>query len=93
MSKEKKLDFFNFILDTKDKDLYVVIANSKGVIIYKPSDKKLKSISKIEAMKGSSVGYVIYTNNVPTYRVQTNATNGIGISAFCQRVFFADTKQ
>lgn len=93
LSKEKRLDFLNFILDAKDKDLYVVIANSKGTIIYKPNSKKLKSISKIEAKKGSGVGYTIYINNIPTYRIQTNATNGIGISPFCQRVFFVNTKQ
>lgn len=93
LSKEKKLDFLNFILDAKDKDLYVVIANSKGVVVYKPDSKKLKSVSKIKAKKISDVGYMIYIDNIPTYRIQTNATNGIGISAFCQRVFFADIKQ
>lgn len=93
LSKENKLNFFDFILDAKDKDLYVVIANSKGVVVYKPNDKKLKSISKINAKKESNVGYTIYIDNIPTYRIQTNATNGIGISPFCQRVFFVDTKQ
>jgi succinate dehydrogenase flavin-adding protein (antitoxin of CptAB toxin-antitoxin module) len=90
---ENKLNFLNFILDAKDKDLYVVIANSSGAVIYKANEKKVKSVSKIIAKKGSDVGYTIYIDNVPTYRVQTNATNGIGISPFCQRVFFVDTKQ
>ena len=93
LSKERKLDFLNFILDAKDKDLYVIIANSKGVVVYKPDSKKLRSDSKIKAKKISDVGYTIYIDNIPTYRIQTNATNGIGISAFCQRVFFADIKQ
>jgi len=93
LPKERKLDFLNFILDAKDKDLYVVIANSKGVIIYKANTKEIKSISEIKARKGSKVGYTIYIDKLPLYRIQTNATNGIGISPFCQRVFFIDSDQ
>ena len=91
LSKESKIKFLNFILDAKDENLYVIIVNSKGPIIYKPIEKDVKFAHKIEAKKDSGVGYTIYINNIPTYRIQTNATNGIGISAFCQRVFFADT--
>lgn len=92
LPKNKKIRFLNFILDAHDKNLYVVIVNSKGVIIYKPIEKEIKLGSCIEAKKDSGVGYTIYINGIPSYRVQTNATNGIGISAFCQRVFFADKK-
>lgn len=91
LSKKDKVKFLNFILDAQDEDLYVIIVNSRGVIIYKPTEKEVKLISRIEAKKDSGVGYTIYINNIPAYRIQTNATNGIGISAFCQRVFFADT--
>jgi len=91
LSKKDKVNFLNFILDAHDEDLYVIIVNSKGVIIYKPVEKEVKSIAKIEAKTDSKVGYTIYINDIPTYRIQTNATNGIGISPFCQRVFFADT--
>lgn len=90
LSKKDKTDFLNFILDAWDKNLYVIIVNSKGVIIYKPAEREVKLISDIKARKNSGVGYTIFINNIPTYRIQTNATNGIGISAFCQRVFFAD---
>ena len=89
--KKKKVKFLNFILDAYDKDLYVIIVNSKGVIIYKPLEKEVKINQKIEAKKSSKLGYTIYINKIPTYRIQTNATNGIGISAFCQRVFFSDS--
>ncbi|MDD3487844.1 MAG: hypothetical protein PHH35_00640 [Candidatus Pacebacteria bacterium] len=88
---EDKSKFLNFILDAQDEDLYVIIANSKGTVVYKPIEKEVKIAHLIEAKKDSGVGYTIYINNVPTYRIQTNATNGIGISAFCQRVFFVDT--
>lgn len=90
LSKMDKISFLNFILDAHDENLYVIIANSKGIIIYKPTEKEVRLLSNIKAKSNSSVGYTIYIDKIPTYRVQTNATNGIGISAFCQRVFFAD---
>jgi hypothetical protein len=91
LSKRDKVEFLNFILDVYDEDLYVIIVNFKGVIIYKPVEKEVKLISNIKAKKNSGVGYTIFINNIPTYRIQTNATNGIGISPFCQRAFFVDT--
>jgi len=93
LSKKDKVGFLNFILDAQDEGLYVIIVNSRGVIVYKPVEKEVKLISRIEAKKDSGVGYMIHINNILTYRIQTNATNGIGISAFCQRVFFADTNK
>ena len=93
LSKENKVKFLNFILDANDKNLYVIIANSNGVITYKPLEKEVKLISSITAKSNSGVGYTIHIDNIPTYRIQTNATNGIGISPFCQRVFFVDTRK
>lgn len=87
---EKKVNFMNFILDAHDPDLYVIIVNYKGVIIYRSIERQIKYQQKIEAKDNTGVGYTIYIDNIPTYRVQTNATNGIGISPFCQRVFFAE---
>ncbi len=86
----KKINFLNFITDCNDDDLYVIIVNSAGVIVYKPIEKKLKLVENIEARKDkmTCVGYTIFVDNKPTYRVQTNNTNGIGISAFCQRIFW-----
>jgi len=89
LSRKEKVKFLNFILDANDKDLYVIIVNDSGVVIYKPMEDKLGIVDKIEAKKNtdSNVGYSIFINGVPTYRIQTNNTNGIGISPFCQRVF------
>ncbi len=86
----KKIGFLNFITDCNDDDLYVIIVNSVDVIIYKPVEKKLKVIKSVEAKKDklTDVGYAIYVDGKPTYRVQTNYTNGIGISAYCQRIFW-----
>lgn len=86
----KKINFLNFVTDCNDDDLYVIIVNSVDVIIYKPVEKKLKVIKSIEARKDklTDVGYAIYIDGKPTYKVQTNYTNGIGISAYCQRIFW-----
>lgn len=91
LSVKKKISFLNFITDCNDDDLYVIIVNSIEVVIYKPIEKKLKIIKKIEAKKDNAadVGYAIYIDGKKTYRVQTNNTNGIGISAYCQRIFWA----
>jgi len=90
LATQKKIKFLNFITDCDDDDLYVIIVNSVDVIIYKPVEKKLKIIKNIEARKNklTDVGYAIYIDGKPTYRVQTNNTNGIGISAYCQRIFW-----
>ncbi len=86
----QKINFLNFITDCDDDDLYVIIVNSTDVIIYKPVEKNLKLIKNIEARKDkmTDVGYTIFVDDKPTYRAQTNNTNGIGISAFCQRIFW-----
>jgi len=89
LSKTKKIEFLNYITDCYDEDLYVIIVNNKGVVVYKPVEKQTNSKDRIKAKKMNSedVGYTIYINNKAIYRVQTNNTNGIGISSFCQRVF------
>ena len=86
---DKKMEFLNFILDANDPDLYVIIVNEKGVVVYKPSEIRIGYHQKIKAEDNTGVGYTIYIDSVPSFRIQTNATNGIGISPFCQRVFFA----
>ena len=89
LSVKNRKDFLNFITDCFDEDLYVIIVNNSGVVIYKPTEKQTAMKDKIIAKRDNSsdVGYAIYINKTPTYRVQTNNTNGIGISAFCQRIF------
>jgi hypothetical protein len=93
LSHKQKIGFLNFILDANDPDLYVIIVNARGVVIYKPFEKKINSWQNIKAKDNTGVGYTIYIDDIPTYRFQTNATNGIGISPFCQRVFFAEDIQ
>jgi len=88
LNNKDKVGFLNFILDAEDSNLYVIIINAAGIVIYKPLEDKLGLTDNIIAKKNSEVGYTILVNKVPTYRIQTNNTNGIGISPFCQRVFF-----
>lgn len=90
LSTEQKREFLNLITDCHDENLYVIIVNDLGVVIYKPMEKQTNISDVIIAKEdnlGADVGYTIYINDIPTYRVQTNNTNGIGISPFCQRVF------
>lgn len=87
-SDDKKLKFISFISDSEDEDLYVVVVNGKGVNIYKPIDKfNFNKNTKIYAGNLTDVGYEIFINEISIFRVQTNFTNGIGISAMCQRFF------
>lgn len=90
LSQYEKCRFLNKILDADDPDLYVIIVNSKGVTVYRPIEKLVGRKQKIEAKENTRRGYTIYIDEVPSYRIQTNATNGIGISPFCQRIFFAE---
>lgn len=87
LPNEDKINFLHFITDCKDNDLYVVIVNSLGVSIYKPVDRQNELTDSIQAKNKTETGYTIFVNNLPAYRVQTNNTNGIGISGFCQRIF------
>lgn len=87
LSQKDKRIFINFITDSYDENLYVIIVNSSTVVIYKAINKQTGRKDNIFAKKTGNVGYTIYINKVPAYRVQTNNTNGIGISAFCQRIF------
>ncbi|MEK7213180.1 MAG: hypothetical protein AAB678_01940 [Patescibacteria group bacterium] len=89
LSLKNRKEFLDFITDCFDEDLYVIIVNNSGVVISKPTEKQTAMKDKIIAKRdgSSDVGYAIYINKTPTYRVQTNNTNGIGISAFCQRIF------
>ena len=83
-----KLDFLKYITDNIDNDLYVIIANDNGVNVYKPKNKFVfKNDDKIIAKDIGNDGYNIYINNKKYFGVQTCATNKIGISAWCQRIF------
>jgi len=89
----KKKEVLKYISDSKDEDLYVIIANEKKdePIIYKPIQKFwCIDAEKIESKAVSDTWFVIYVDDKPMYRVETNCTNWLWISAFCQRVFLID---
>ncbi len=87
---QEKKEILKYISDSKDEDLYVIIANEKNIepIIYKPVQKFwCIDAKKIEAKISSDTAFIIYVDNEPMYRVESNCTNWLWISAFCQRVF------
>lgn len=87
LSIQKKIDFLNYVLDNKDKDLYVIVVSSEGVYIYQPADYSFNNNSKIMAKDKTDTGFNIYIDNKKFLNTQINCTNGLGISAWCMRVF------
>lgn len=90
LSNEKKKEYISYISDSNDPDLYVIIVNESQYepIIYKPiNEYQRKEDNVIEWRLNSDAEFLIYVDNMPLYRVSTNCTNWLWISAFCQRIF------
>jgi len=87
---QEKKAMLQYISDSADEDLYVIIANEKNIepIIYKPIQKFwCIDADTIESKISSDTAFIIYVDNTPMYRVETNCTNWLWISTFCQRIF------
>ena len=90
LSNENKKKLINYMSDSNDPDLYVIIVNEAQFepLIYKPINQyRYESDNVIEWRINSDKEFVIYVDNIPLYRVSTNCTNWLWISPFCQRVF------
>lgn len=89
LGNEQKGEFLKVIFGTKDtRRLLNVIAQDEGVKIYwNRVYDSITSGRECEARKITDVGYGIYVNNRRILRIQTCFTNGVGISAYCQRAF------
>lgn len=90
LSNEKKKEYISYISDSNDPDLYVIIVNESQYepIIYKPiNEYQREEDNIIEWRLNSDAEFLIYVDNMPLYRVSTNCTNWLWISAFCQRIF------
>ena len=88
LSSNKKEDFLNFIFGFKDGELLLnAIVSGKQVNIY--WNKNLTKLigDNLEAINEGERGYCIASNGKKIVRIQVNFTNGIGISAFCERAF------
>ena len=89
LSNNEKKNYIAYISDSNDPDLYVIIINESlnEPIIYRPTNKYQIDNNIIEWKITSDSEFQIYVDNMPLYRVQTNCTNWLWISAFCQRIF------
>lgn len=91
LSMEDKKAFLDFIFGAKEKEpLLIVLAEGKTISIGWNSYFPYSSSKNIRAILGKDEqgkGYHIMVNDKPVIRIQVSFTNGIGLSAFCERAF------
>lgn len=90
LTNEDKKKLINYMSDSNDPDLYVIIVNESQFepLIYKPiNEHRYGEDNVMEWRINSDKEFVIYVDNTPLYRVSTNCTNWLWMSPFCQRVF------
>ncbi|MBU3940565.1 MAG: hypothetical protein KKH88_01405 [Nanoarchaeota archaeon] len=90
LSLNGKLDFLKYLLGyNKKMELLTIIASKNNTISYS-NEKYTPLVSgelKIEAKIIKDKSYCILINGTQALRLQSSFTNGVGISAFCQRAF------
>lgn len=90
LGQQKKSTFAKLIFGLeKDKRrlLNVVTQKNKTSIYWNEVFNSIVSGKGLQARKLKNVSYGIYSNNKLILRLQASFTNGIGISAYCQRAF------
>lgn len=90
LSQEEKSTFVKLIFGLeKDKRrlLNAVTQKNKTSIYWNEVYNSIVSGRGLRARKLKDVSYGIYSNNKLILRLQASFTNGIGISAYCQRAF------
>ena len=90
LSQEKKSNFVKLIFgleENKRRLLNIVAQKNKTSIYWNEVYNSIVSGKGLQARKIKDVSYGIYSNGKPILRLQANFTNGIGISAYCQRAF------
>jgi len=91
LSLERKLDFVGHILGLREiKPL--INAGVEGDKPYLYWNEKFNRIleKKLGAEAVDGKGYYIMAGSKPIIRIQANFTNGIGLSAFCERAFLIE---
>jgi len=92
LSATKKSEFLKCIYGIEeDKKLINLVCQPHKIEIY--WNDKYNAIIEgrdITAKKATDKSYYIEHDGIPILRVQTSFTNGVGISAFCQRAFLMD---
>ncbi len=88
LTPNKKKAFINFILGVrKEEFLLNAFASGKQIHIYWNISLSALVGGNLKAVNEGDRGYHIASNNKKIIRIQVNFTNGIGISAFCERAF------
>ena len=88
LTPNKKKAFINFILGVrKEEFLLNAFASGKQIHIYWNISLSVLVGDNLKAVNEGDRGYHIASNNKKIIRIQVNFTNGIGISAFCERAF------
>lgn len=88
LATDKKKEFINFIFGFREEEsLLNVLVSGKQIHIY--WNKNLNNLvsDNLEAINEGNKGYYITSNGKKIIKIQVNFTNGIGISAFCERAF------
>jgi len=90
---ENKKSFLDFIFGAKEKKpLLTALVEEETVFTgwnnnFPYSSKK--NIKAVLGKEGSTKGYYICVEDKPIIRIQASFTNGIGLSAFCERAFLS----
>lgn len=90
LDPEKKSDFIQLIFGLKEnkrKLLNLAAQKNKITICWNKIYNSIISGKNLKARKIRDVSYGIYSNSKIIIRLQASFTNGIGISAYCQRAF------
>ena len=75
------------LMEDKRRLLDIVAQKNKTSIYWNKVYNAVVSGKSLQARRIRDVSYGIYSKNKPIIRLQASFTNGIGISAYCQRAF------
>lgn len=93
LTKERKSNFIRLLLGLGEKErriLNLVAQKDKVKIYWNDIFNSVLAGENLRAKKIKDVSYGIHYKNKLILRLQANFTNGIGISAYCQRAFLPE---
>ena len=89
LSTEDKREFISYIFGLRDprRLLNVVVTMDEIDIYWNAVNEVLLTGTGLQARRIEDISYGIYLGDELIVRIQASFTNGIGISAYCQRAF------
>jgi len=89
LSTEDKREFISYIFGLRDpRKLLNVVATGDEIDIYwNAVNEALLTADGLQARQIEDISYGLYLGDKLIVRIQASFTNGIGISAYCQRAF------